>query len=137
MKIKILQAVAFLLVLASCAVQPPGPGGVPFNPENPRVYVVEGKQIVVDQEPIFIARGRKDVTIVWELPRDQKLAFPSDGIAIREGRDEFSCGLERDATRFACKFRNSKPGAVYKYTIKVRLDGKDLRALDPSLISDF
>jgi hypothetical protein len=131
-----LQCLLLLLVLAGCVVRPIGPGGAPFDPLNPRVYVIDNKQIVVDQEPIYI-QGRKEVTIVWELAGYQKLTFPKDGIVISEGGQEFSCGTEREESRFACRFRNSKPGARYKYTIKVELDGKALRPLDPTIYSDF
>jgi len=79
----------------------------PFDPENPKVYVVDGKQIVVDQEPIYITR--KGATIVWELPKDQKLTFPSDGIVVRAERGEFACRLEEGATRYSCRLENAKP----------------------------
>ena len=121
--------------LSACATRPIGPLGVPFDPENPKVYVVAGKQIVVDQEPIYVIR--KGATIVWELPKDQKLAFPPDGIVIKAERNEFACRVEEGATRFSCQWVNARPGTFYKYTIKVRQDGKDLPPLDPSMFGDF
>jgi hypothetical protein len=132
-----LQSLTLLLILAGCVVRPIGPGGAPFDPLNPRVYVIDDKQIVVDQEPIFI-RGGKPVTIVWELPKDQRLTFPpQNGIAIKEDRGEFACRVEGDGTRFACNFKNSYKDARYKYTINVQLGSTRLRPLDPTIFSDY
>ena len=108
---------------------------MPFDPGIRRCTSLDGKQIVVDQEPIYITR--KDATIVWELPKDQKLTFPADGIVIRAERGEFDCNVEEGATRFSCRWVNAKPRVFYKYTIKVRQDGKDLPPLDPSIVGDF
>lgn len=128
----LLMAGACAAVLSACATRPMGSAGVPFDAENPRVYVV-GKQIVVDQEPIFITR--KGATIVWELPRDQKLTFPADGIVIKAERGDFDCRAEE--TRFTCRWVNAKPRTFYKYTIKVRQGGEALTPLDPFLFGDF
>jgi hypothetical protein len=126
-------AAAAAVLLSACAHHRMA-GTPPFDPENPRVYVIDGKQIVVDQEPIFIRK--KDVTIVWQLP--QEYTFPSDGIVIEEkGRSEFRCSLREYRQQFQCVFRNSTPGARYKYTINVESAGTRLRPLDPYIFGDF
>ncbi|MCC6193102.1 MAG: hypothetical protein IT518_01415 [Burkholderiales bacterium] len=135
MRTRMLLVVACVATLSACATRMVGPSGVPFDPENPKVFVIAGKQIVVDQEPIFVTR--KGATIVWELPKDQKLTFPSDGIVVRAERNEFACRVEEGATRFSCRWVDAKPHRSYKYTIKVRQDGKDLPPLDPSMFGDF
>lgn len=136
MKRSIFWALVSIVVLSSCATRHGYRfAGVPFNPENPKVYVLDGKQIVVDQEPIYITR--KGAVIVWELPKDQKLTFPADGIVIRAERGDFACRVEEGATRYACRWENAKPRVFYKYTIKVLQDGKELPPLDPFLFADF
>jgi hypothetical protein len=127
-------AAASAALLSACATPPVAMIGAPFYPENPKVFVV-GQQIVVDQEPIYITR--KNATVVWELPKDSKLTFPPDGIVIKAERNEFTCRLEEGATRFSCRWDNAKPRVFYKYTIKVRREGKDLPPLDPSMVGDF
>ena len=131
-----LQCLTVLLLLAGCAIRPIGPGGAPFDPLNPRVYVINDKLIAVDQEPIYITVPG-EVTIVWELPWHQKFTFPADGIVIKGGAEEFACGVEREGARFACRFKNSKRQATYKYTINVQLGNTRLRPLDPTIFSDY
>ena len=136
MRTTMLLAAVCAAALSACAVRPVGPLGVPFDPERPRVYVVEGKQIVVDQEPIYV--NRKGATIVWELPTDQKLTFPPDGIVIKAERGEFDCRVDERPTRFSCRWVDAKPRTFYKYTIKVLVDGKEtVRPLDPFMFGDF
>jgi hypothetical protein len=126
------------VVLAGCAHQHRGrgmPGYVP-DPLSPQVFVVDGRGVAVNQEPIYIAPDRKDVRIVWSLPRGSNYTFPSDGIFVVEGRGEFNCSLGEDKQQFACQFANSRPGK-FKYNIKVLDGGKPLKPLDPSIVSDF
>ena len=129
--------VAAMLVTACATGHRLWPKAVPFDPENPKVYVLEArdgtKQIVVDQEPIFITRER--ATVVWELPQDLKLTFPDNAILIRAEKGEFACRLQ-DPKRYACTWEKARPRVFYKYTIKVQ-DGKDLLSLDPSMIGVF
>ena len=99
------------------------------------MFVVDGRGVGVNQEPIYIAPDKKNVTIVWSLPAGSNYTFPSDGIVVPEGRGEFKCAL-RGKQQYACDFANTRPGK-FKYNIKV-LDGdKPLKPLDPSIMSDF
>jgi len=133
---KTLALLVVALALAGCATSTRLASGVPFDPERPRVFVLDGKFIAVDQEPIYI--GRKDATIVWRLPTDQKLTFARDGITISgEQARDFSCKLGEGAKTFSCSLVYPRSNAIYKYTIKVELDGKLLKPLDPSMISTF
>ena len=105
------------------------------DPFNPNVSVVEGKYIVVNQEPIIIPRNDKDKTITWNLPKDSPYSFPADGIVIDNAGEEFKCHLGEDKKKFACKNKNSKPGK-YKYTVKVMDGAKPLEPLDPVIVND-
>ncbi len=135
-------AAVLALVLAGCA-HPMRYRDGSSDPLNPRVFVVAGRGIAVNQEPIYIAPDAKNVTIVWQLPAESRYTFPKDGIVVREGdtvrngKKEFDCDFEKEnRQRFACVFANSKPGK-FKYTINV-LDGTTpLKALDPSIVSDW
>jgi hypothetical protein len=130
-------AVVLTVALAGCAHHRAGRMAkqVP-DPLNPQVFVVDGRGVGVNQEPIYIAPDKKDVRIVWSLPAGSTYTFPGDGIVVSEGRDEFQCGIEENKQRYACQFRNSRPGK-YKYSIKVEDGGKLLKPLDPSIISDW
>ena len=134
----IVVVLASLLILAGCAHHRPS-GTPPFDPENPRIYVINGKQLVVDQEPIYIASGKKDVRIVWQLPTGY--AFPRDsGIVIEKSLDQFACRPDgENLTRFACVFKNSIRGTVrYKYTINaIEVASKRSLSLDPYIYGDF
>ena len=128
MKTSALVAVVLTFGLTACAHHMPRESKP--DPFNPHVSVVDGKHIVVNQEPIIIPRNDKDKTITWSLPKDSPYSFPADGIVIANGGDEFKCHLEADNQRFACKNKNSKPGK-YKYTVKVMDGAKPLEPLDP------
>jgi hypothetical protein len=135
---KNLVLVAVTLFLAGCAHQHHGRmmGGYLPDPLNPQVFVVDGRGIAVNQEPIYIARDRKDVRIVWSLPAGSAYTFPDDGIVVQENRGEFKCSMGESKQQFACQFANSRPGK-FKYNIKVLDGGKPLTPLDPSIVSDF
>lgn len=122
-------AIAASLVLVACAVNPFVKAS---DPHHPNVNVTNG-YIVVDQEPIVIAKNERDIAITWQLPMGSPYVFPDDGIVISSGGDEFNCHREDNKQRFTCKDRHSKPGR-YKYTIKV--DGPDrIEPLDPSIMN--
>lgn len=134
MKKSLLPAAVLALVLAGCSHPMRYRDGSP-DPLHPRVFVVAGRGIAVNQEPIYIAPEARNVTIVWQLPAESPYTFPDDGIVIRDGKEEFRCGFEREnRQRYACLFANSRPGR-FKYTIKVLDDGRALSPLDPSIIS--
>ncbi len=133
---KTLALLVVALALAGCATHTRLGSGVPFDHERPRVFVLDGKFIAVDQEPVYIMR--KDATIVWQLPADQKLTFARDGIVISgEQAKDFNCKLGEGARTYSCQLVFPRSRAIYKYTIKVDLDGKPLKPLDPSMISTF
>jgi len=134
MKKSPLLATMLVLVLAGCSHQMRYRDGS-SDPLNPRVFVVAGRGIAVNQEPIYIAPDAKNVTIVWQLPADSKYTCPDDGIVVRDGKEEFKCGFEREnKQRYACLFANTKPGR-FKYTIRVLDNGTELRPLDPSIVT--
>jgi hypothetical protein len=139
MKKNIVLVAVLGVLLSGCAHHHHGrgmmPGYVP-DPLNPQVFVVDGRGIAVNQEPIYIGRDRKDVRIVWSLPAGSAYTFPDDGIVVVEGRSEFKCALTENKQQFACQFANSRPGR-FKYNIKVLDGGKALKPLDPSIVSDF
>jgi hypothetical protein len=123
-------AVASTLLLVACA------SNIfikKLDPHNPNVSVVSG-YIVVDQEPIVVPKSEKNFSIVWQLPKYSAYSFPDDGITVARGDDEFACRRESDKQRFACLFKNSKPGK-YKYTIKVLDGASPLEPLDPTIVN--
>jgi hypothetical protein len=105
------------------------------DPLNTRVSILDGKQIVVDQEPIFFAKGMKDVRVTWHLATDSKYTFGKDGIVVAEAREEIvDCRAAQDGKSFSCLNRHTKPGK-YKYTVK--LEGVPAVApLDPVMVND-
>lgn len=133
MKKNLVVAVAATLVLSACASHH-GHMTRAMDPRNPSVFVVDGKYIVVNQEPIYIPLKDGPTTIVWQLPKDSPYSFPANGIAIADGGEEFKCNLEADKTRFACRFKNSKSGK-YKYTISVTGGSEPIKPLDPVIVN--
>jgi hypothetical protein len=133
MKKTLLVAVAAALGLTACASH--HSHGMKSDPASPRVSILGGKQIVVDQEPLFFAKGIQNVRINWQLPPDSKYTFPKDGIVVNDARDEITdCRPEKNGLAFSCLNRHSKPGK-FKYTIKV--DGSPaVPPLDPIIIND-
>ena len=105
------------------------------DPGNPKVSVISGRLLVVNQEPIVVPKGAKNFRITWELPRGSNYNFPDDGIVVENGGKEFDCGRLTDKRFFYCTFHNSKPGR-YKYTIKANDGVKALPPLDPIIMSD-
>jgi hypothetical protein len=102
---------------------------------NPRLFIVDGKQIVVNQEPIYVAKKIKDVRITWHAPVGTNYTFGKDGIVIDNAGDEITdCRAAKDGKSFSCLNKHTKPGK-YKYT--VTLEGKPAIApLDPILVND-
>lgn len=133
-----LVAVALALGLTACAqMRAVEMGGVRTqpNPHAPNVYVVGGKYIVVDQEPIVV--HGKNVWIVWQLPdRPSPYRFPANGIVITNpGGEIINCQVVEDGYRFRCFDKNSKPQR-YKYTINVTDGTNLLDPLDPVIAND-
>ena len=145
--------IACALALSGCSIF--HKDSSPPNPVQPQVFVVDGRLIVVNAEPLVFTR-RGAVTITWHLPRGSNYAFAEQGIVIegllvgqtkvpRVGlihqtyvldpkQDEIKCSPGKDGSEFSCVNRNSKPGR-YKYTIRVR-GGTKVEPLDPWLVND-
>ena len=133
MKKSVLVAAMSAIVLTACASNVLDARTI--DPENPGVFVVDDKYIVVDQEPIYFPKAKKNVKITWQLPSDSKYRFPKDGIVIKDAGDEFpDCHPEQNGLRFACMNKHYKPG-TYKYTIKVE-GPSTVPPLDPIVLND-
>jgi len=139
MKKNVLVAIATTLVLAACACDHPmhaqKMGSPAIDPETPGVFVLDDKIIVVNQEPIFFAKGKQNVRITWYLPADSKYRFPKDGIVIKDPGDQIiDCHQEQNGLRFSCLNKHSQPGK-YKYTIKVE-GSPPVTPSDPIILND-
>ena len=133
MKKTLLVALAGSLMLTACASH--RSHAVKVDPLVTNVTIVDGKQIVVDQEPIYFARDMQNVRVTWKLPADSKYKFPKDGVVIKDAGEEITdCRPAQDGLSFSCLNRHTKPGK-YKYT--VRLEGSPAIApLDPVVVND-
>jgi hypothetical protein len=114
-------AVLICVFAAGCNVVKPEPA--PPNPTRPQVSVVDGRYLIVNQEPLVFTRSRGEVEIVWQLPKDSNLRFPDNGIVI-EGRVEF-----------ACLNRNTQQGR-FPYTVRVLKAGELLPPRDPEIVNE-
>lgn len=143
-------SVACALLLAGCAhfTRPP-------DPVRPQVFVVDGRLLVVNAEPLVFTR-RGEVTITWHLPKgytfDEKQGIviegrlvsqtkvPRDGLVqqiyvLDPKQNEIGpCSRSKDGSEFSCVNRNTKPGR-YKYTIRVQ-DGTKVESLDPWVVNE-
>jgi hypothetical protein len=150
MRKPIAAAVVLLLGLTGCSCLRTLTGAPPFDPKNPKVYVVESKDrkdkaIVVDQEPIYFFRehGSK-IQIRWQLQTPGYRFDTTKGIDnIRTlagpGGQVHSCRLEPGSKEeaFVCINENTASG-LYKYTIHVvATDGSaSPKPLDPTVAND-
>jgi len=132
---KALLAIAGISILISASVAAQTKSRLSIDALNPRLVVVDGKQIVVNQEPIFFAKKVKDVRVTWHAPAGSAYTFGKDGVVIDNAADEFvDCRPAKDGKSFSCLNKHTKPGK-YKYT--VTLQGKPAIApLDPVLVND-
>ena len=126
----ILIATASAVALAGCA----SPGMEPFDPRNPKVYVVtngatrcEDKRsyVVVDQEPIyFFRRGSTQAfPIVWHLQTTGYSFVPNIMIpdpAPRAGSVAGEINNCRAGTTTMQCTNNSRNRGEWKYTLSVR-----------------
>ena len=151
MRKTIAAAVASLVGLTACAQMRTLTGAPPFDPKNPKVYVVESpdrktKAVVVDQEPIYFfrAQGGK-IPIRWQV-QTPGYAFQStrgiDNIQPQGGAPSgqlHSCRVEAGTKdeAFVCIFENTAQG-FYKYRINIiATDGSgDPPPLDPTVGND-
>ena len=141
---------AIVATLAACAPLRQLTGAAPFDPKNPKVYVVESKDrqdkaIVVDQEPIYFFRehGSK-IQIRWQLQTpgyrfDTTKGIDSLKTLAGPNGQVHSCRVEAGSKdeAFVCINENSASG-VYKYTINVvATDGSAApKPLDPTVAND-
>ena len=133
MKKSIFAIGALALMLTACA----NITQIGFNisPNTPNVAIIDNKQIVVDQEPLYFAKGASNVEIVWQLPVGSDYKFSHNGIVIKNGGKEFeNCRVEQNGRKFACLNVHARPGR-YKYTINVESPTKKLSE-DPIIIND-
>lgn len=123
------------LLIAGCAGagSPPGPRYT-SDPKNPPVTVVDGKHIIVHEEPLYFDPHEKDVKITWWLPAGSAYRFPKNGIEILNAAGEFEkCHAEENGMRFSCMNLHKKPG-TYKYTIRVE-GSPPVKPLDPTIVN--
>ena len=138
--------------LAGCSHFGMGRGGA-IDPLFPQVSVVEGRLIVVNQEPIVVKRGAR---ITWQLPGHADLSFEGKGIEFtgsykplmkadakpltrlptwEQRAVPIDCSLAKDAKEVQCSVSaNAQPGQ-YAYVIRVRAGGLSL-VLDPPVMID-
>jgi hypothetical protein len=142
MKTTVVACIAVLAVLlAGCASVRSLTGGTPFDRMNPKVYIVDKKHIVVDQEPITFLKGEKG-RIRWHL-QDPDYQFERvsgiSGIRSLSGKrnDVKDCQVDKSDDRiFSCQ--NDNTGTeTYKYSVVViRRQDKARLTLDPTIYND-
>lgn len=132
--------------LSACQTMPPcDDSAAAPNPTKPKVSIVDGEYIVVNQEPLIFNAKEVNVPITWELPREGGYRFPKDGITFSDGKERTDlpqsadgeitrCQTSENGLQFTCLNRHSKAG-TYKYTINVERDGKRLKPLDPVIVN--
>jgi hypothetical protein len=143
-KITLTIAALAALSLSACHNMPPCEDSAAApNPTKPKVSIVDGGYIVVDQEPMIFGPRQVNVEITWQLPREGGYRFPRDGITFSDGKERTNlpgssdgeitrCHTSENGLQFTCLNRHSKEG-TYKYTINVEKDGKRLKPLDPGI----
>ena len=146
-------SIAFLAAaLAGCAHHGMGRMGA-IDPLFPQVSVVEGRLIVVNQEPIVVKRGAR---ITWQLPGHADLSFEGRGIEFTGGYKPpvkaearpiaklpaweqkaapIDCSVTKEAKEVTCSVRNDAQPGQYAYVIRVRAGGLSL-VLDPTVMID-
>jgi len=152
MRKTIAAALALLLGLTACSCLRPLAGGQPFDPKNPKVYVVTSKNdpahkyVVVDQEPIYFFRDDgKQIPIRWELQTSGYKFDTANGIssiktlAGASGQVHSCKGEQGNDRAFICINENSASG-FYKYTINVIAADKahepNPKSADPTVGND-
>lgn len=146
---KVIVVAAAVLALGACA--PLKESKVP-DPTRPAIVLAAPDYLVVNQEPIVIRRGGRDVDVTWHLPLAGSLRFDGRGIFVegliktlpKDGsrrlpqpdtsqNELFKCEARKDGLEAVCRIgREIKPG-VYAYTIRAR-DGQRRIVLDPTIM---
>jgi hypothetical protein len=140
------------LSLSACTPMPPchdDMGVQAPDPMKPKISIVDGQYLVVNQEPLVFTPRQRDVQIVWHLPAAMGYRFTEEGISFQDKRDEkrsrmtlngttdeeiVKCERREEGLTFTCLNRHTKPG-TYKYTITIESkDGRKL-TLDPTIVN--
>lgn len=147
-----------LLACAACALVLGGCAQFKFrvpDPTRPQVVLSPTGHLVVNQEPIVVAREPgKDATITWRLPPTGNLRFDDRGIVIeglvktgpKQGQRKlpapdtsqnplFKCETSQDRLEATCRISREVRSGVYAYTINAR-DGARRIVLDPTIMID-
>jgi hypothetical protein len=151
-------------LLGACASHHHGPGHGP-SAASPLVFITfkDGLKpaVAVTPDPLYFRKDQVNVRIVWRLPEGLGLTFPDNGIVIegevtskppnndkaqrgaaaaslfvaKEQNEIVDCRPGEGGLEFSCLYRHTRPG-VFKYTVRVLLDGKPLDPLDPTAMGD-
>ena len=128
-------ASASVLLLTACASQHQEMRVGIAHWDRTGVEVVDGKHIVVDQEPIYFPKAQQNVRFRWQLAAGSNYSFPSDGVTFKVATDEIvECHPEQGGRAFSCLNRHTKPG-TYNYTIKLQ-GTPAVPPLDPIIVND-
>ncbi len=149
MKKLVMASAACVLVLGGCAqfkFRMP-------DPTRPLVIVSPAGYLVVNQEPIVVAReAGKEATITWRLPPTGTVRFDERGIVIegmvktgpKQGQRKlpapdtsqnqlFKCETSQDRLEATCRISRDVRSGFYAYTINAR-DGARRIVLDPTIM---
>jgi hypothetical protein len=149
MKRLLLASAACVLVLGGCAQFK---FRVP-DPTRPQVVLSPAGYLVVNQEPIVVAREPgQEATITWRLSPTGSTRFEDRGIVIegmvktgpKEGLRKlpvpdtsqnqlFKCETSQDRLEAACRISPEVKSGFYAYTINAR-DGTRRIVLDPTIM---
>lgn len=157
MKKSALISISSAILLGGCAHHRPDHDKA-LDPSRPRVFVVDGRQIVVSPDPLVFPYKQGKVEITWVLPKESPYTFPVNGGIEIEGRlasqkiEQTANGgktivyvLERQNDITACRRIDPKEFSCtyvipeskrwkYKYTIRVEGGNTKLEPLDPWII---
>ena len=133
MKKQLLSYIACVLALSGCSIF--HKDSTPPDSTRPQVTVVADRYIVVNQEPLVFLKGQRNVTITWQLPKDSKFRFASNGITVDRAAGEIECPTRaaEGGLEFSCINRHTKPG---KYSYTIRLEGPQKLVSDPFIMNE-
>lgn len=148
----LLVVAACSLVLGSCAwwdrfIHPQGGGNaakaVVCKEKECRVAVtVSACTISVDPEVLGIAKGVRDVDIVWEITQSPGVTFARENAIFFKERDREAAAKQfrdpklLDEKKFRWRDSNSGPGK-FDYGVNVVENGKACPTRDPTVINDM